>query len=113
MWLDYEEDEGCWDIETQYAYGRDLLVAPVLEAKARVWPVYLPAGVRWVHLWSGERYAGGAEVTVDAPLGAPPVFHREDSGFADLFREVRRHFRSRVRDQADSALRTPQEICSQ
>ena len=85
--LDYEEDAGCWGIETQYAYGRDLVVAPVIEAEPRVWPVYLPAGVRWVHLWSGKRYGSGV-VTVDAPLGAPPVFYREDSKYAALFNSI-------------------------
>ena len=83
--LDYEEDADCWGIETQYTYGRDLVVAPVIEAEARRWPVYLPAGARWVHLWSRRRYEGGALVTVDAPLGAPPVFYREDSEHAPLF----------------------------
>ncbi len=85
LWLDYEQDAGCWDIETQYAYGRDLVVAPVIEANARVWSAYLPAGVSWVHLWSGSRHEGGATVMVDAPLGAPPVFYREDSKHAALF----------------------------
>ncbi len=88
LFLDYEDDGGCWGVETQYAYGRDLVVAPVIEAEAHVWPVSLPAGVRWVHLWSGKRYAGGGRVTVEAPLGAPPVFYREDSKYAALFNSI-------------------------
>ena len=92
LFLDYEEDAACWEIETQYTYGRDLVVAPVIEAKARVWPVYLPAGAQWIHLWSGERYDGGAPVTVDAPLGAPPVFYREDSEHAPLFATLASRF---------------------
>ncbi len=92
LFLDYEEDSGCWGVETQYAYGRDLVVAPVIEAHARVWPVYLPAGVRWVHLWTGAQSSGGAVVTVDSPLGAPPVFYREDSEHAALFAGIRGSF---------------------
>ena len=85
MFLDYEQDQACWGIETQYTYGRDLLVAPVIEAGASAWEVYLPAGVEWVHLWSAARHVGGATITVDAPLGEPPVFYRSDSQFATLF----------------------------
>ena len=83
--LDYEDDADCWGIETQYGYGRDLLVAPVIQADARVWEVYLPSGAEWVHLWSGQPHAGGASVQVDSPLGSPPVFYRSDSPHAALF----------------------------
>ena len=84
MFLDYEEDPECWGIETQYCYGRDLVVAPVIAADAGAWDVYLPMGARWVHMWSGKRYVGGW-VRVDAPLGEPPVFYRADSAFVELF----------------------------
>jgi alpha-glucosidase len=92
LFLDYEDDPGCWDLETQYCYGRDLVVAPVIEADARSWDVYLPAGADWIHLWSAVRYAGGASITVDAPLGAPPVFYRADSDHAALFADIGRGF---------------------
>jgi len=38
--------------------------------------VYLPPGT-WYHLWSGERFSGGRDIDVDAPLGQPPVFSRD------------------------------------
>ncbi len=85
MFLDYEEDPVCWDIETQFCYGRDLLVAPVITAGATAWDAYLPGGATWVHLWSGKPYAGGAIVSVAAPIGVPPVFYRADSRHAALF----------------------------
>lgn len=92
LFLDYEGDEACWDVETQYAYGRDLIVAPVIEAEARSWKAYLPAGVTWVHLWSGAPHAGGATVTVDAPIGHPPVFYRADSPHAARFADIAARF---------------------
>lgn len=85
LFLDYEEDQNCWGVETQFAYGRDLIVAPVIDAGAQLWNVYLPRGATWVHLWSAVLYTGGAWVAVDAPLGSPPVFYREDSRHAALF----------------------------
>ncbi|ONF95363.1 alpha-glucosidase [Sphingomonas jeddahensis] len=88
LFLDYEDDAGCWGIETQFAYGRDLVVAPVIEAGAERWSAYLPAGAEWRHLWSGETFAGGATVEVAAPIGEPPVFWRTDSAHAALFAAV-------------------------
>jgi alpha-glucosidase len=88
LFLDFEGDPGCWGIETQYAYGPELVVAPVIAAGATKWDAYLPAGAEWVHLWTGARHAGGASVTVTAPLGAPPVFYRADGDHAGLFAAI-------------------------
>jgi sulfoquinovosidase len=85
LFLDFEGDAECWGVETQYAYGAELIVAPVIDAGATEWPVYLPAGAEWVHLWSGERFVGGVTVTVPAPLGEPPIFYRADGAHAALF----------------------------
>ncbi|MFL0587022.1 alpha-glucosidase [Sphingomonas olei] len=85
LFLDYEDDAGCWGVETQFAYGRDLIVAPVIEAGAARWSAYLPAGPEWRHVWSGETFAGGETVEVAAPIGQPPVFYRTDSAHAALF----------------------------
>lgn len=85
LFLDYEDDAGCWGVETQFAYGRDLIVAPVIEAGAARWSAYLPAGAEWRHVWSGETFAGGETVEVAAPIGQPPVFYRTDSAHAALF----------------------------
>lgn len=85
VFLHYQHDPNCFDLQFHYLFGPDLLVAPVIEDKAREWPVYLPDGDDWLHLWSGQPYAGGNWFTIDAPLGAPPVFYRADSTFADLF----------------------------
>ncbi|GAA1968112.1 hypothetical protein GCM10009838_28190 [Catenulispora subtropica] len=57
--------------------GGDLLVAPVLEADARVWDVYLPVGASWTDAWTGQTYEGGQAVTVDAPLERIPLFLRD------------------------------------
>ena len=88
LFLDYEDDAGCWGVETQFAYGRDMIVAPVIEAGAERWRAYLPAGAEWRHLWSGEAFAGGATVEVAAPIGQPPVFYRSDSTFVALFASI-------------------------
>lgn len=85
LFLHYEHDPNCLDLQFHYLLGRDVLVVPVIEERAEEWPVYLPEGDDWLHLWSGRPYAGGTWLTIDARLGAPPVFYRKGSPFAALF----------------------------
>ncbi|WP_114228041.1 MULTISPECIES: alpha-glucosidase [Sphingomonas] len=84
MFLHYLDDPECAALQDQYLYGADLLVAPVVEEGATERRVYLPAGERWTHLWSGAP-AGPGWVTAAAPIGSPPVYFREGSDFAPLF----------------------------
>ena len=41
----------------------------------------------WIHFWSNFEYKGGW-ITVEAPLGKPPVFYRKESKFKDLFKSL-------------------------
>jgi len=77
--LAFPDDEAAWDVEDQFLFGPDILVAPVTEFGARRRRVYLPAGAEWTHADSGCRYPGGADVTVDAPLERIPLFVRDDA----------------------------------
>lgn len=83
--LHYEQDQATWSIHDQYLYGPELLVAPVHKAGVSTWRAYLPEGENWVHLWSGQFYAGGQTVRVDAPLEQMPVFYRQGSTWESLF----------------------------
>lgn len=88
LFLHFEHDPQTYAIQDQYLYGPDLLVAPVHAAAATQWSAYLPAGVEWVHVWTGAVHAGGQRVEVPAPLGWPPVFTRVGSSFTKLFKEL-------------------------
>ncbi|QCI95718.1 alpha-glucosidase [Novosphingobium sp. EMRT-2] len=85
LFLHFEDDPKTYAIQTAYLLGPDLLVAPVIEQGRQDWTTYLPAGTRWVHVWSGEQHEGGRDVTVPAPFGQPPVFYRAGAAEADLF----------------------------
>ncbi|MCR5523597.1 MAG: alpha-glucosidase [Clostridia bacterium] len=61
----------------EYLLGRDVLVAPVIRPGESRREVYLPDD-EWIHFFSGKEYKGG-HVTVDAPLGCPPVFYRKNA----------------------------------
>jgi len=84
--LEYPDDEVCYKLKYQYLYGRDLLVAPVYQKRKTTRKVYIPDD-SWIHLWSGRKMTPGY-VTVDAPIGSPPVFYRRDSSFSDLFESI-------------------------
>ena len=70
-----------------YLVGDDLYVAPVEEEGHTTRTLYLPDG-DWVHWWTGERYAGPGEITIDAPLGVGPLFQRAGSAIPMLRRTV-------------------------
>jgi alpha-D-xyloside xylohydrolase len=78
LFVDFPSDAGCYQIEDEYMFGPDLLVAPVVEANARTRDVYLPDGCTWKDAWTDQTYQGGQRITVDAPLERIPLFLRED-----------------------------------
>lgn len=89
LFLHYD-DPAYYDVQDQYLYGADMLVAPVVEADRTERDVILPEG-EWVHLWSGAHYTQGTHA-IAAPYGEPPVFTRKDSPFAPLFASVKEEF---------------------
>ena len=76
MFYVYPEDQVCWEIEDQYFYGNDILVAPVYKAGARSRKVYLPEG-QWTELETGKIYTGKQWIDAEAPLERMPVYIRK------------------------------------
>lgn len=85
--LHYANDREAAVIQDQYLYGRDLMVAPVVEEGATARRVYVPGGEDWRELWSGRRIDSGWS-EVSAPLGRPPVFVRDGSANDALFGRI-------------------------
>lgn len=67
------EDPQLTDVDDEYLWGPDLLVAPVLEEGATSRLVVFPQG-SWVGLFSWNAYEGGQYASVEAPLDQMPVF---------------------------------------
>ncbi|HHW94272.1 MAG TPA: hypothetical protein GX734_07205 [Clostridiaceae bacterium] len=78
---DFPEDVQVRDIEDEYLFGRDLLVAPIVEEGAVERTVYLPLG-SWYDLWTGEKHQGGIEITCTCDLDRVPVYLRDGAAVA-------------------------------
>jgi len=76
LFLNFPADPACWEIQDQFLFGDDILVAPVVTEGAREREVYLPAGADWRDAWTGASAAGGRWVTAAAPLELIPVYVR-------------------------------------
>ena len=83
LFLEFPNDEQATDMDDEFLFGADLLVAPVLQEGARERAVYLPAG-NWYDYWTGRRFAGGKTIQVPVTLSSIPVWVRE-GGF--IFRQ--------------------------
>ncbi len=76
LWFEYPSDTRTYLMDDEYLVGRDLLVAPVLREGALKRHVYFPKGDAWLDWWTGQRYEGGADADVDAPIDRLPLFAR-------------------------------------
>jgi len=79
LFMEYPDDPRVWEVEDQFLFGSDILVAPVTEYGARSREVYLPAGTRWRDAWTGDLFEGGQTYTMAAPLDRIPVLVPESS----------------------------------
>jgi len=76
LFYDFHSDPRAWEIDDQYMFGPDLLVAPILYEGVRKREVYLPAGTKWRAFEGDALFEGGHTTIVDAPLDTIPVFQR-------------------------------------
>jgi sulfoquinovosidase len=89
LFLHHDEPQ-LYDVQDQYLYGQDLLIAPVIEAGVSGREVIVPSE-GWANLWTGAPVPAGTH-WFDAPHGKPPVLYRLDSSSASLFAQIREEF---------------------
>ena len=78
LWLHYPDDARAAACGDQYLFGKNLLVAPVVEKGATTRQVYLPRG-SWYDFWTGEPIQGGREISRDVSLDIMPLYVRAGS----------------------------------
>jgi len=75
LWLHYPADAAAVARGDEYLYGRDILVAPVVEKGATARTLYLPKGT-WYDFWTREKLEGGREITRKVDLETIPLYVR-------------------------------------
>jgi len=75
LWLHYSDDPKAVSRSDEFLWGRDVLVAPVVEPGATSRNIYLPRGT-WYDFWTNERVEGGREVTRAINLETMPLYVR-------------------------------------
>jgi alpha-D-xyloside xylohydrolase len=84
LFLNFPADPVSWEVEDQFLFGGDILVAPVVTEGAVEREVYLPAGAAWRDAWTGAALPGGQWLTAAAPLETIPAYVR-DGGAVEPF----------------------------
>jgi len=81
--MDFPEDKNTWNINDEFLFGNDFLVAPVTTPVSKDLPkeggvsirtIYLPEGIDWTNAWTGEVLKGGKEINVQADIATLPLF---------------------------------------
>ncbi|GMB01143.1 glycoside hydrolase family 31 protein [Pelosinus sp. IPA-1] len=79
IFYDFPGDKISWEINDQYMFGPDVLVAPILYAGERKRKVYLPDGAAWKDFHNDAVYDGGQWIDCDAPLEVIPLFLKNET----------------------------------
>ena len=58
LFIEYPGDPGSWQVDDEYLFGADILVAPLMETGASERNVYLPPG-QWIDYQTAQVFAGG------------------------------------------------------
>src|SRR5205085_2095458 len=75
LFLEYPETSSLAGNDSEFLFGRDLLVAPKVWDMIDPYEVELPPG-DWYDYWTGERKSGGQKFKVNPPLDGLPVYAR-------------------------------------
>ncbi len=79
LFYEFPDDKNSWDIEDEYMFGGELLVAPITYENMKSRKVYLPKGADWTYVWDGKKYGGGCTVEIDTPIDIIPLFYKNDT----------------------------------
>ena len=87
MILHYPNDKTCRQIDDQYFFGENMLVAPVMNSENKR-DIYLPEGT-WVHFFSREVFEGERWLkNVEVPMDEIPVFVKQEAEIPMYMEEV-------------------------
>jgi alpha-D-xyloside xylohydrolase len=65
MFFNYPDDPTTWNLDDQYMFGDDFLIAPIMEEFTNSRNVYLPEG-KWIDYQSRKVYEGSKWIQIEA-----------------------------------------------
>ena len=74
LMMDYSSDKNVLNVSDQYMFGKELMICPVYQYKARTRDVYFPKEAGWYNLYNGKYTTGGQKQTVDATYDRMPIY---------------------------------------
>jgi len=101
LWLHYPDDPAAVSRGDQYLWGRDILVAPVVQRGATERRLYLPRDT-WHDFWSETAQTGGREITRQVDLATIPLYVR--AGAVLPFAPLRQYTGERVEGPTQLAI---------
>ncbi|WP_443110653.1 glycoside hydrolase family 31 protein [Caloramator sp. mosi_1] len=78
LFMHYMNDKNTYELNDEFLFGENILVAPILEQGKNFRAVYLPEGV-WYDYWTGERLEGKRLVLKEAPIDICPIYIKAGS----------------------------------
>ncbi|MGD1819136.1 MAG: TIM-barrel domain-containing protein [Pleomorphochaeta sp.] len=79
LFFDYENDEKVEEIDDQFMFGEQIMVAPIVKEHQVSRKVYLPKDEVWINAYTKEEFEGGVEIIVNAPLEEIPTFIKKEN----------------------------------
>lgn len=79
LFYEFPLDSTTYNIEFEYMFGDDILVAPVVEEGIIDMNVYLPKGVRWYNYFTDIQYDGGKWDNMKLDIETIPIFIKSGS----------------------------------
>lgn len=86
LFMHYMQDNNTYELNDEFLFGENILVAPILEQGKTFRAVYLPEGV-WYDYWTGEVFEGNRVVIKDAPIDICPIYIKAGS-IISTYREM-------------------------
>lgn len=102
LWLEVPGETIAWTIDSQFFFGSDILIAPILEPKTSARKFWLPPG-EWVHMFTRKKFLakeGGLWLELDAPLGQPLVLINGASKWIDRWHFEPLHSTTKVESRS-------------
>jgi alpha-glucosidase/alpha-D-xyloside xylohydrolase len=75
LWVHFPDDPAAVARGSEFMWGRDILVAPVVAKGATSRKLYLPRG-DWYDFWTEDRIPGGREIERPVDLATVPMYVR-------------------------------------